>query len=993
MKKTDIRERKLEEAIEMHLAKTNGFVGRSPLQFDRELCLDRELLFRFIKTTQPVAWERLIEQHGDEVEERFIKRLVQEWENYLSNGAGTVDLLRKGVTDHGVKFSLAFFKPETGFNEEAQAQYSGNIFSVTRQVKYSKKNENSIDTVLFLNGLPVFTVEIKNQLSGQSYRSAITQYKQDRDPVEPLLRWKRCLAHFAVDTDEVWLTTRLDRHKTRFLPFNLGNEGGAGNPVNQDGFRTEYLWKQVWTRNSLLEIIGRFIQLQAEEREDDRGRKIKSESLVFPRYHQLDAVRRLVTDARANGAGKNYLIQHSAGSGKSNTIAWTAHRLSELHDTTDRPVFDGVVIITDRRVLDKQLRDTVKQFELTSGVVKKVENGGRELKKALEDGAKIITTTLQKFPVIVDSIDRLSGKRFAVIIDEAHSSQGGEGVTALRRTLRDEALQLEEAEKQAKEEAKKNKDIEDRIIEEMESRRAKVANISFFAFTATPKAKTLETFGWRDPIDKQNKPFHLYSMKQAIEEGFILDVLKNYTTYKSYFALLKKISNDPEYDKKAAERLMITYVEKHEHTVNKKVEAIVRHFDETIVNQINGQSKAMIVTRSRLHAVYFKRALDTYLHEHNYRFKSLVAFSGKVKDGELEYTEAQMNGVPETNTAQEFKKPEYKFLVVAEKFQTGFDQPLLTAMYVDKKLSGVAAVQTLSRLNRTHAEKDEVFVLDFVNEADDIKESFQPYYTTTVLSETTDPNVLHDLERDLYAFRLFGLEEVEDFAKLYYGGANPATLNSALDKIVSRFKEHLPEEREEIRSKLADYNRKYAFISQIIRFTDTRLEKLYAFARLLLKKLPYDPIKLPQELVENIDIESYKLVKKSSGTIFLENEIGELSGIGAGHGGVGDNKEMAYLSAIIKEVNDRFGTEFSQEDKLILSRMGEELSNDADLRGAILSNTVDQAKIKFDAAFEDALVKALNSHFKLYEKLDKSRELKDFVGKRMFDFVKAAAKR
>lgn len=993
MKKTDIRERKLEEAIELHLTKANGFVRRSPLQFDRELCLDSELLFRFIKTTQPAAWERLVEQHGDEVEERFIKRLMQEWENYLSNGAGTVDLLRRGVTDHGVKFSLAFFKPETGFNEEAQTQYAGNIFSVTRQVKYSKKNENSIDTVLFLNGLPVFTVELKNQLSGQSYRSAITQYKQDRDPVEPLLRWKRCLAHFAVDTDEAWLTTRLDRLKTRFLPFNLGNEGGAGNPVNLDGFRTEYLWKQVWTRDSLLEIIGRFVQLQVEEREDDRGRKIKSESLVFPRYHQLDAVRRLVTDARANGAGKNYLIQHSAGSGKSNTIAWTAHRLSELHDATDRPVFDGVVIITDRRVLDKQLRDTVKQFELTSGVVKKVENGGRELKKALEDGAKIITTTLQKFPVIVDSIDKLLGKRFAVIIDEAHSSQGGEGVTALRRTLRDEVLQLEEAERQAKEEAKKNKDIEDRIIEEMESRRAKVANISFFAFTATPKAKTLETFGWRDPIDKQNKPFHLYSMKQAIEEGFILDVLKNYTTYKSYFALLKKISNDPEYDKKVAERLMITYVEKHEHTVSKKVEAIVRHFDETIVKQINGQAKAMIVTRSRLHAVYFKRALDTYLREHNYRFKSLVAFSGKVKDGELEFTEAQMNGVPETNTVQEFKKPEYKFLVVAEKFQTGFDQPLLTAMYVDKKLSGVAAVQTLSRLNRTHADKDEVFVLDFVNEADDIKESFQPYYTTTVLSETTDPNVLHDLERDLYAFRLFGLEEVEDFAKLYYGGANPAALNSALDKIVSRFKEHLPEEREEIRSKLADYKRKYAFISQIIRFTDTRLEKLYAFTRLLLKKLPYDPIKLPQELVENIDIESYKLVKKSSGTIFLENEVGELSGIGSGHGGVGDNKEMAYLSSIIKEVNDRFGTEFSQEDKLILSRMGEELSNNTDLRGAILSNTVDQAKIKFDAAFEDALVKALNSHFKLYEKLDKSRELKDFVGKRMFDFVKAAAKR
>jgi type I restriction enzyme R subunit len=693
-------------------------------------------------------------------------------------------------------------------------------------------------------------------------------------------------------------------------------------------------------------------------------------------------VRRLVADARENGAGQNYLIEHSAGSGKSNTIAWTAHRLSELHGADNASVFDTVVVVTDRRVLDRQLSETVESFSQVRGVVKHVESSA-ELREALEQGVKIVTSTLQKFPVIVDAIESTQGKRFAVIIDEAHSSQSGESAADLRQVLT-----LDEAAADAERAEKAFKTTEDVLSERMKARKVKSPNISFLAFTATPKQKTLELFGVEDPLTKKFFPFSLYSMKQAIEEGFILDVLKNYTTYQAYFELLKKIEDDPEYDKKKAERLLIGYVERHEHAIETKVNIMVEHFEGKIADDMFGHAKAMVVTKSRLHAVKYKLAFDKYLSERGYSHKALVAFSGTVREGQLEYTESQMNGgLPEKQTAEEFKKDEYRFLIVAEKFQTGFDQPLLEVMYVDKKLSGVNAVQTLSRLNRMAPGKSDTFVLDFVNTVEDIKESFQPYYTTTVLSESTDPNVLNDLERDVLQFKLFAGHEVDGFVDDYIVGKSPDVLNAALDVIVSRFGVLLDQEKDEFKSKAQDYIRKYGFISQIVTFEDPRLEKLYIFLKFLVRKLPARKEILPYEMLEAVDMDSYKVDKTLETNIKLETVDGSLDPMGASGDGFGVNEERDPLSKIIKDINDRFGTTFNTEDKVILNTLSQRLMDNQSLEGSIKNNNRDAAKIKFDTLFQGELITMLNSHFDLYKKLDENPELKSFVNDRIFDFV------
>lgn len=974
---TNTREIGFEEFIENYLIDKNKYIKRLPSVYDKTLCMDKELVLQFIKKSQEESWDKLAEQHGEYLEDKFFKRLDEEIKSQ-----GILEVLRKGIVDHGVKFDLAYFKPETKLNEENQELYDSNIFSVMRQVKYSEKNENSIDMVLFLNGLPIFTVELKNQLTGQSIKNGISQYRTDRDPRETLLSFKRCLVHFAIDTDLAYMTTKLNGLKTYFLPFNKGDNNSAGNPVNTDGYKTAYAWENIWQKDSVLEIISQFVCLQREEREDEKGRKYETETLIFPRYHQLDAVRRLVSDAQEKGAGNNYLIQHSAGSGKSNTIAWVAHRLAELHNEKSEKVFDSVIVVTDRRVLDRQLRNTIMQFEQVSGVVKPIIEGSKELKAALESGEKIIITTLQKFPVIVESMDKIQGSKFAVIIDEAHSSQTGESSKSLKQVL--ETSSLDEAAKE--ENFEKEETLEDKIIKEIRSRRSNTNNISFFAFTATPKQKTMEIFGMKNSLDGKFYPFSLYSMKQAIEEKFILDVLESYTTYQVYFSLLKKIQNDPEFEKKKAQRLILEYVERHEHAIEKKIDIIVKHFANTIADKIDGRAKAMIVTKSRLHAVKFKLAMDKYLRENNYGYKSLVAFSGIVKDGELQYSEAQMNGIPEKNTAEEFKKNEFRFLIVAEKFQTGFDQPLLSVMYVDKKLGGVKAVQTLSRLNRIYADKEDVFVLDFVNDADEIKESFQPYYTTTVLSEATDPNILHDLQRDILNYKMFSEQEVDAFVEEYFNNATPAKINSFLDTIVNRINDQLLEERQELKSKMSDYRRKYSFISQIISFEDTSLEKLYIFLRFLIKKLPIEKNPLPTEVLESIDMESYKVVKKKEGKIELENEQGELYPLGGGSGSISDD-EKSVLSKIINDVNERFGTNFSDSDRVILNNLSTKLMENKDLEGSIRTNSKEASRIKFNQVFQDELITMLNSHFDLYKKLDGSIELKEYVNQKMFDYV------
>ncbi len=979
MNKTNTKEIGFEEFIERELVEKHGYRIRSPREhYDKQLAMDAGLLLEFVRTTQSDEWQALEEQYGEDITERFLERVDEEIASQ-----GLLKVLREGVKDRGVTVKLMYAEPQTGMNPEAQKDFDANILSVVRQLKYSEQNENSIDMVLFLNGLPLFTVELKNQFTGQNVLNAVRQYQTDRDPKEKLLSFKRCLTHFAVDTEQILMSTKLSGLKTYFLPFNKGYKESAGNPPADKKYKTHYLWEDVWSKSSVLDLVSRFIQDVWEEKELPNGKKTKENKLIFPRYHQLDTVRRLIADARKNGPGRNYLIQHSAGSGKSNTIAWAAHRLSELHDEHDKKIFDGVVVITDRRVLDRQLSETVESFSQVKGVVKHVESSA-ELREALEKGTRIITSTLQKFPVIVESIDATEGSRFAVIVDEAHSSQSGESAADLR-----EVLTLEDAEREQENREKAFKTVEDRLVERMKARKVKAPNVSFFAFTATPKQKTLELFGVQSPVDGKFYPFSLYSMKQAIEERFILDVLKNYTTYETYFGLLKKVEDDPKFDKKKAERLLVGYVERHEHAIGKKTEIMVRHFEEKIAKQDGGKAKAMVVTKSRLHAVRYKLAFDKYLKEQGYDHKAMVAFSGTVKDDGREYTEAQMNGVPEKQTADEFDKDEYKFLIVAEKFQTGFDQPLLMTMYVDKKLSGVSAVQTLSRLNRIHPPlKEEVFVLDFVNTTDDIEKAFQPYYTTTILSEATDPNILYNLERDVLEYKLFEIREMEGFVEMYMMGATPDQLNAAMDAVVERAKDQLVEERKDFKSKAADYNRKYAFISQIVTFQDPALEKLYIFLKFLLKKLPKEKDALPKEVLEAVDMELYRVEDKGMRQIKLAHESGEIEPMGGGGSKWEAHEEIDPLSKIVKEINERYGTNFNSDDRVILNDLSERLVGNADLSGTIRANSKDNAKIKFDHLFNDELVRMLNSHFELYKKLDENPELRRFVNDRIFEHVR-----
>jgi type I restriction enzyme R subunit len=979
--KTNTKESGFEEFIEQELLSFHGYKSRSASMYNKSLCMDTELVLEFIKNTQNEAWQKVIEQYGEDAQERFLARLDEE-----ITSRGLLNVLREGVTDRGVRIKLAFWKPQNELNSETVSDYNGNILSVIRQVKYSTENENSLDMVIFVNGLPVFTTELKNQFTGQNVINAISQYKTDRDQKEKLLSFKRCLTHFAIDTEQAYMTTRLSGLTTYFLPFNKGDKGSSGNPVAPKGkYKTSYIWEDILSKDSIFDLLGNFIQEITEEKEDKDGKKRKEEKIIFPRYHQLETVRNIVNDVHVSGAGKNYLIQHSAGSGKSNTIAWTAHRLAELQDSDNKNIFDGVIVVTDRRLLDRQLSETVKSFSQVTGLVKHVESS-KELREGLETGLRIITSTLQKFPVIVDAIEKIEGKRFAILVDEAHSSQSGESAADLRQVLT-----LDEAEEETEKEENIFKTVEDQLIERMKARKVSSPNLSFFAFTATPKQKTLELFGIKDVITGKFGPFSLYSMKQAIEEKFILDVLKNYTTYETYFGLLKKVEDDPEFDKKKAQRLMIGYVERHEHAIDKKVAIMVEHFEEKIAGLINGKAKAMVVTKSRLHAVRYKIAFDKYLKEKGLEHKALVAFSGMVKDidTKLEYTEAQMNKVSESQTAEEFNKDGYKFLIVAEKFQTGFDQPLLSVMYVDKKLGGVNAVQTLSRLNRTTYGKDDTFVLDFVNETDDIKESFQPYYTTTLLSEATDPNILHDLERDVYGFKFFSDTEINGFIEEYFNNATPDKLNNIIDSVIARIAgENLTaEEMESFKTTAFEYLRKYAFISQIVTFKDPQLEKLFIFLKFLIKKLPRRENPLPYEVLEAIDMESYKVQKKGEVNVSLENKEGEINPMGGGGKRENTEDEIDALSRIIKEINERYGTNFTDTDRVILNDLSLRLLRNDILQGSVQNNSKDAAKIKFNELFQGELVDMLDSHFNLYQKLDQSPELKQFVQEKVFDYV------
>ena len=976
----DVSERAFEEAIEAGLLhfnqggtagkrasyldlKVGGYKKRQSEDYDRSLCLIRQDVLDFVLATQPQAWKRLTQHHGEQVQERFLKRLSSE-----IRSRGALEVLRNGIKDMGCQFRLAYFRPASGLNEETRRLYLGNLFAVVRQLHYSERNSKSLDLALFLNGIPIFTAELKNPLTGQTVQDAIHQYGTDRDPREPLFAYGRCLAHFAVDPELVYVTTHLNGSKTHFLPFNQGRYGGAGNPPvppTGKGYPTSYLWEESWAPDSVLDLVRQFIHEVKEE--DEQGRKTGKRSLIFPRYQQLDCVRRLIADARGRGTGQRYLIQHSAGSGKTFTIAWLAHQLSTLHGADDRRVFDSIVVISDRKVLDRQLQRAMQQFEQTLGVVENITNTSQQLKGALEAGKTIIVTTLQKFPVIAQEIGELPGQRFALIVDEAHSSQSGEGTQGPKDVLASKSLEEAEAE-EAGGEMSEAEELDNAALAQMAKRR-QPANVSTFAFTATPKSKTLELFGRRRP-DSSLAPFHLYSMRQAIEEGFILDVLESYTTCKAYWKLFKIVEDDPRYDKAKATYLLKSYVDLHPHAINAKVRIMVEHFMAKSKDQIGGKAKAMIVTRSRLHAVRYKLAVDQHLEQLGNPFKALVAFSGTVEDEGMSYTEAGMNGIPEAQTARTFEGPEYRLLIVANKFQTGFDQPLLQTMYVDKKLAGVNAVQALSRLNRTHRDKQSTMVIDFANEAEEIKAAFQPYYETTILSEATDPNLPYEIQTRLKAFPVFTNEEVDAFAGVYFSGeATQDRLYAALSPAIDRFSDLEENEQQDFRGQLTDYVRLYSFLAQVLTFLDADLEKLYVFARHLRRLLTVDREELPLEIQQNIDMESFRIQETSNGKVALERSGDKLEPIGTkDHGQTPE--ELEALSRIIADLNERFGIELGSEHRVTLGRMMERLEEDAALEAATTVNqSLENVRIAFDYKVEQVIQEIVDQNFDLYKRI------------------------
>jgi len=995
----DHRERAFEAAIEDNLLTASGYTKADPDNFDRERAIDPTVFLAFMQATQPETWQALQKLHGEGTSAIVIGDLTKA----LDGQAGSLGAIRHGFKCFGKLIHAAYFAPAHGMNPDSRRLYEANQLTVTRQVHYSTKNENSIDEVLSLNGIPVATAELKNQLTGQNAEHAKYQYRNDRDPRERIFEFKkRALVHFAVDPDVVWMTTRLDGTKTFFLPFNKGNGTGAGNPDNPNGYKTAYLWEEVWHRDSMLDILGRFVHLQVEEKTVG-GKKIRKEAMIFPRYHQLVAVRNLEADAKGAGPGNNYLIQHSAGSGKSNSIAWVAHRLASLHDAQDRKVFDSVIVITDRRVLDRQLQDTIYQFDHKQGVVQKIDEDSEQLAQALKSATPIIITTLQKFPFVTEKVGDLPDRKYAVIVDEAHSSQSGEAATELKGVLAAGIIK-----NKAKEEAQAKglDDAEEEILRTM-AKRGKQPNISFFAFTATPKYKTLEVFGRTGP-DGKPLPFHLYSMRQAIEEGFIHDVLKNYTTYKTYYRLIKAIEDDPQVSKSKAAKALARFMSLHPHNVAQKTEVMLEHFHAFTRHKIGGRAKAMVVTSSRLHAVRYKLEFDRQIKEKGYTgIKTLVAFSGTVEDPDVKgvsYTEPDMNRdkdgrpIKERELPDKFASEEYQLLLVAEKYQTGFDQPLLHTMYVDKRLDGIQAVQTLSRLNRTCPGKDDTFVLDFVNKAEDIQEAFQPYYEKTIIGDEADPRQLYELQGKLEAMHVFYRDDVDAFCKIFFKSkatqspSDHAMMNATLDPAVGRFTQLSEEDQEEFRGLLNAFRNLYGFLSQVIPFQDSDLEKLYTYARFLAAKLPHRATGERYVFDDDVALKFYRLQKISEGSIRLDT--GENVPI-SGPTAVGTSKNedpQVELSRLIDLVNERFGTDFTQADELFFHQIREEAIADAALRQAASANTMENFRYVFVKALEGLFIDRMEQNEELFAKYmndgDFKKVVSDHLLKEVYDQIR-----
>lgn len=1002
-----------EAAIEAELL-GSGWRKGAAAEYDRELGLDTAQLFSFLRATQPDEWAMLEKNYGSLVEAKVAARVAAQIDS-----RGTLEVLRRGIKDVGVFLRLAFFEPPTSVNSLLTKRYQSNILSVTRQLAYEPHGGKELDMVLFVNGIPTATVELKNPLSGQSVHHAIAQYKKDRDP-KAVIFAKRALVHFAVDPHMVFLSTKLQGQATRFLPFNLGTngpgvDGGSGNPGNPEGYETSYLWRQVWVPGSWLDLLQRFVH-------------VEDTTTIFPRFHQLHAVKTIALDVAHRGAGRNYLVQHSAGSGKSNTIAWLAHRLSKLHTAPaalsddgavlgpESKVFDKVVVITDRRVLDKQLQDTIFQFEHVPGVVQKIDVDSAQLAEALTgQTAQVIITTLQKFPYVVDKLGPLTDRRYAVIIDEAHSSASGEGQAKLKRVLTvggDLHDALLSAEASDQEDAAQADAVDDAYYSA--AARGRHKNLSFFAFTATPKAKTLDLFGTPrlveggEPGQTVNVPFHVYSMRQAIEEGFILDVLANYVTYATYYKLIKHAEDSSEdVDKKKAAGALARFASLHPTNLRQRAEVIVNHFQSHVAHRIGGRAKAMVVTRSRLHALKLQQAIAAYIEDNHLPLHSLVAFSGSLSEDHVTYTEAGVNGFPESQLPGRFAytlmddgsahdQTEFSILVVADKYQTGFDQPLLTAMYVDKKLSGVAAVQTLSRLNRTHPLKsqDDVFVLDFANKAEEIQASFKPFFATT-LGEPADPNTLYMLQTQMQNYQLMTEGEIDAFVVEFLGvkttldgvdAKAQARLYALLAPARGRFQSLLTSDQGRARDfvkLLSSYERQYAFLAQIIPYPDAELERLYLYGKFLLRDLRalLDDAPSPGVAISDVSMTHLRLSESGGYNLSLGDQDRDvtISAIAGDGSGSQVDPQLTTWEQIIREFNEHFGTDWTESD--LIRGLVEAEMQAGEVREMALSNSLENFSLAYGTRASDKVIERHSDNQKLLAQIFKSDQSRSAFSK------------
>ncbi len=963
-------------AAERHaLYGRTGYIAGSAQDYDRAHALDVPQLFAFLRATQPEPFKKLAMADANDAKDinrlKFLARLSGE-----IGKRGVIDVIRKGVEHGPVHFDLFHGTPSPG-NAKATALHAQNRFSITRQLAYSMdETRRALDLGLFINGLPIATFELKNSLTKQTVADAVEQYKRDRDPRERLFEFGRCVVHFAVDDSEVQMCTELRGKGSWFLPFNKGYNDGAGNPPNPHGLKTDYLWKEVLTRSGLTNIIENYAQI-VEEKDPRTGRKKKKQ--VWPRYHQLGVVRQALADVHSHGAGKRYLIQHSAGSGKSNSIAWLSHQLIGL-TREDRDIFNSVIVVTDRRILDHQIQTTIKQFMQVGATVGHAKDSG-DLRKFIQEGKKIIVSTVQKFPHILDEIAIESGKRFAIVIDEAHSSQGGKTSAAMSQALGD-----------AESDEEVGTDPEDLINEALAKRmtaRKMLTNASYFAFTATPKNKTLEMFGEPLPPDAEGKikhrPFHSYTMKQAIEEGFILDVLKIYTPVDSYYKLVKKTEDDPEFDTKKAQKKLRRYVESHEHAIRLKAEIMVDHFHEQVMaaGKIGSQARAMVVTSGIERAIQYFHAFKTYLVERKSPYQAIVAFSGEHAYGGAKVSESSLNGFPSSEIAAKIQIDPYRFLICADKFQTGYDEPLLHTMYVDKPLSGIKAVQTLSRLNRAHPQKHDCFVLDFQNNSETITCAFQDYYRTTLLAEETDPNKLHDLKAALDTAQVYSPEQVNQVMTLFLGNADRDTLDPILDACVAVYVDRLDEDGQVgFKGKAKVFCRTYSFLSSVIPYSNPEWEKLSILLNLLVPKLPAPKEEdLAKGILEAIDMDSYRVEKKATMKIALVDKDAEIEPVPTDAHGHKAEPELDRLSNILKTFNEQFGTLFTDTDRVakrIRNDIAPRVAADAAYQNA-KENTPHTARLAHDQALAKVMQHLLKDDTQVYKQFVENESFRRFI--------------